>query len=102
METAKAFLLSEVAKEIGLVRKVFFEIIEDIKASDSDNFADLVNILGDEDLAKKFVIFQENRNKAIRKKILDSVGDLGRNFSDILEGYKVEFDENIEFKGIIK
>lgn len=100
--TAQFFLSRDIQNSIKTLQKSFFDIVDDLKASDLDNYESLRAILQDDELAKKFLLFQENRTKAIRKKILDSTGDMGRTIQGSLEDYKIEFGDDVEMKGIVK
>lgn len=100
--TAQMFLKRDVQSATRNVQKTMFEIFDILKAEDLDNSEQLKEILQDDVLAKKFLIFHENMNKAIRKKILDTTGDLLRQIEDDIDNYIIEFPQNTELKGIVK
>lgn len=103
METsASLFLKRDIQSATRKIQRTFFEIIDDIKASDQDNYSDLVDILKDDNLARKFVIFQENRTKVIRKKILDCTGDLQRELENSIQDCDVSYKEQVTIKGMMK
>jgi hypothetical protein len=99
---AKVFLVKDIEESVRVLRTSIFDIIDSLKADDADNFDSLKSILKDEELAKKFILFQENKNKMIRKKILDGTGDVTRSILSYLEDYEIEFADHVELKGIIK
>lgn len=100
--SAKLFLSRDIQKSIKSLQKEYFDIVEDLKVSDLDNFESLREILKDDDLAKKFILFQENRAKLIRKKILDGIGTLTRDVAGFLDEYQIEHKDNVEIKGIVR
>lgn len=100
--SAKIFLTRDVQDSLRKVQKSFFDIVDDLKATDLDNCEQLKAILKDDNLANAFLIFHENRSKAIRKKILDIMGEEGRELLAKLDDYNVSFDGETEIKGIIK
>lgn len=100
--TAQFFLKKDVQCATKNVQKAMFEIFDILKAEDLDNCEQLKDILQDEVLARKFLIFHENVSKVIRKKILDTTGDLQRQLEDNIDNYIIDFPADTEFKGIIK
>ncbi len=103
METsAKLFLVREVEKNTKSLQRSFFGLIDDLRASDLDNVNALKQILQDDELAERFRLIQENKYKLIRKIILDSTGDMQRQFMTEMENYDIIFKPNVEIKGIVK
>lgn len=103
METsAKMFLTREIEKTTKLTQKSFFDLIDDLRAVDLDNVHALKEILQDDELAARFQLIQENKYKVIRKKILDSIGDMQRQLLSEVENYDIKFKSNIEIQGIVK
>lgn len=100
--SANLFLTREIEKVTKAIQKSMFSMIDEIRAADSDNVIALKTILQDDELAARFQLFQENKNKLIRKKILDATCDLQRDLLSHLEDYDVNFRPNTQFTGIIK
>lgn len=98
-QAVNASLKKQIQGSTRKIQRVFFEIVDDIRSSDQDNFNDLVLLLKDETLARKFQIFQENRAKNIRKKILDCTGDLTRELEDAINNYSFTEKETIHYEG---
>jgi hypothetical protein len=96
-QSAKIFLSKDIEVLVKTLQKNIFDMVDDLKASDLDSYQHLKEILKDEDLAKRFMLFHENRTKIIRKKILDSTGDLNRAIYSLLEDYNVDFNQGTEF-----
>lgn len=99
--TAKYFFAKELQNSVRNIQKSMFEIIDDIRCDDLDNSEALKDLLQDEDLANKFLIFQEHRSKLIRKKILDNTNDLNRKVDSLLKEYAVDFEQETEIQGIM-
>lgn len=99
---AKLMLVNELRKQVQATRKDFFAIVDSLKTDDKDNFEQLCSILEDEDLARKFMIFQENRNQKIRKDILDSTNNIERNILKLLEDINITLKDGIEFQALLK
>jgi len=100
--SAKIFLSKDVQDSFKEIQKAFFGIIDDLRASDADHLEHLKTILQDDTLANTFQLFQENRNKSIRKKVLDTMGDEGRKLATKLDDYQINFAQDIEIKATIK
>lgn len=100
--TGDFFFKKDVESAIKIAQKNLFDTVDIIKIQDMDNCEQLKEILKDDELSKKFMIFHENMNKLIRKRVLDATGDLQRQIFVCLEDYKIELKEMVEIKGIVK
>jgi hypothetical protein len=102
MDAAEFFLKKELNDTIKKLQKNSFDLVDLISAQDKDNYEQLKEILNDDELAKKFMIFHENMSKLIRKKILDASGEASRKLEEDLKKYSISFNQDVELKGIVK
>lgn len=99
---AQLLFKAELKRQIQNVRKEYFSIIDGLKTDDKDNFAQLCTLLNDEDLARKFMLFHENRSQKIRKDILDSTNNMERILVELLENIEMNLKQGVELQSLIK
>lgn len=102
MDSGKFFLEKDIEYSIKGIQKAFFGIIDDLKSQDSDNLERLKSLIQNPIELEGFRLFQENRSKVIRKRILDISGDSYRELLDNLADYIIQTKPNVEFKGVSK
>lgn len=101
-EMARAFWMNEVRASIRDIRTTFFQIIDSLRMDDLDNLEQLISILKDEDLARKFSLFNENRSKGVRKAILDTTNSCERQLTEYIENFDIAFKKDVELQGLFK
>lgn len=99
---ARAFLIKQVREFSKVFRKMSFDIVDGLKAQDKDNYEHLVVLLRDEALAKKFLLFQENNSKQIRKTILDTTNNVERLLLEYIENFEISFKEDTTLFGLFQ
>lgn len=97
--SAKMLLKRDILKSVKAVQSQYFNIIDTLRADDLDNLESLKEILKDDELAAKFQLFQENKLKSIRKRILDAGGNLSREMESLLDDYDIGWSNDTEIKG---
>ena len=99
---AREFFTKQVKEFARTFRKMAFDTIDSLRAQDRDNYEHLISLLRDEPLARKFLLFQENNSKQIRKTILDTTNNVERLLLEYSENFAISFKEETTLCGLFQ